>query len=185
MGLLSTRLKNNGIKKTVALTHGHEVGWAFTPGLKQTFQKIVKDVDKLTYLTKFTYDKIAEAISTEDLAKFEQLTPGIDVENAINLALTKVSTNSVDTHWSDATIPAAPWQKAQSDPDWAGEALYKDTRERVTDASIENLWKAIEEIGGDNGWYGADFLDLGVLIVLSVDLNLQPVLSIVAYPNPF
>ena len=80
MGLLSTRLKNNGIKKTVALTHGHEVGWAFTPGLKQTFQKIVKDVDKLTYLTKFTYDKIAEAISTEDLAKFEQLTPGIDVD---------------------------------------------------------------------------------------------------------
>jgi len=82
----------------------------------------------------------------------------IDVENAINLALTKVSTNSVDTHWSDATIPAAPWQKAQSDPDWAGEALYKDTRERITDASIESLWKAIEEIGGDNGWYGADFL---------------------------
>jgi hypothetical protein len=82
----------------------------------------------------------------------------IDVENAINLALTKVSTNSVDTRWSDATLPTAPWQKAQSDPDWAGEALYKDTRERVTDASIESLWKAIEEIGGDNGWYGSDFL---------------------------
>ena len=61
LGLLSSRLKSNGVKKTVALTHGHEVGWAFTPGLKQTFQKIVKDVDKLTYLTKFTYEKISEA----------------------------------------------------------------------------------------------------------------------------
>ena len=79
LGLLSSRLKSNGVKKTVALTHGHEVGWAFTPGLKQTFQKIVKDVDKLTYLTKFTYEKIAEAISDEELTKFEQLTPGIDI----------------------------------------------------------------------------------------------------------
>ena len=79
LGLLSARLKRNGVKKTVALTHGHEVGWAFTPGLKQTFQKIVKDVDKLTYLTKFTFEKISEAISQPELSKFEQLTPGIDL----------------------------------------------------------------------------------------------------------
>jgi len=52
----------------------------------------------------------------------------------------------------------APWQKAQSDPAWAGEALYKDIKVRVNDASIKNLWAAIEEIGGDNGWYGSDFL---------------------------
>jgi len=82
----------------------------------------------------------------------------IDVENAINLALNKVSDNEVATRWSDATLPTAPWQKAQSDPDWAGESLYKDTRVRVTDASIKNLWAAIEEIGGETGWYGSDFL---------------------------
>ena len=82
----------------------------------------------------------------------------IDVSTAITLALSKVSSNAVSTRWSDATAPYAPWQKAQSDPDWAGEALYKDTKVRVTDASMENLWVAIEEIGGDNGWYGADFL---------------------------
>jgi uncharacterized protein YbjT (DUF2867 family) len=82
----------------------------------------------------------------------------IDVENAINLALNKVSDNEVATRWSDASLPTAPWQKAQSDPDWAGESLYKDTRVRVTDASIKNLWAAIEEIGGETGWYGSDFL---------------------------
>lgn len=82
----------------------------------------------------------------------------IDVTTAIDLALTKVSSNLVTTRWSDATLPTAPWQKAQSDPEWAGEALYKDTRVRITDASIENLWAAIEEIGGDNGWYGSDQL---------------------------
>jgi len=86
LGLLSTKLKENGIKKTVALTHGHEVGWSFTPGLKQTFQKIVKDVDRLTYLTKFTFEKIKEAIPESELIKFEQLTPGINVElfNPVN-----------------------------------------------------------------------------------------------------
>ena len=82
----------------------------------------------------------------------------IDVSTAISLALSKVSSNNVSTRWSDATAPTAPWQKAQSDPDWAGEALYKDTRVRVTNSSMENLWAAIEEIGGDNGWYGSDLL---------------------------
>ena len=82
----------------------------------------------------------------------------IDVEGAITLALSHVSSNTVKTRWSDATTQTAPWQKAQSDPSWAGEALYKDSRVRVTDASMEHLWEAIEEIGGDNGWYGADFL---------------------------
>jgi len=82
----------------------------------------------------------------------------IDVEGAIKLALSHVSGNTVKTRWSDATTQTAPWQKAQSDPDWAGEALYKDTKVRVTDASMENLWVAIEEIGGENGWYGSDFL---------------------------
>jgi uncharacterized protein YbjT (DUF2867 family) len=82
----------------------------------------------------------------------------IDVEGAIKLALSHVTGNTVKTRWSDATTQTAPWQKAQSDPDWAGEALYKDSKVRVTDASMENLWVAIEEIGGENGWYGADFL---------------------------
>ncbi len=82
----------------------------------------------------------------------------IDVAGAINLALTNISSNTVSTRWSDASIQIAPWQKAQSDPDWAGETLYKDTRIKITDASITSLWSSIEKIGGDNGWYGSDLL---------------------------
>ena len=82
----------------------------------------------------------------------------IDVDGAVSLALSNVSSNTVSTRWSDATLPTAPWQKAQSDPEWAGEMLLKDKRVRTTDASIKSLWEAIEEIGGDNGWYGSDFL---------------------------
>ena len=82
----------------------------------------------------------------------------IDVEGAIRLALSQIADRDVITRWSDASHPTAPWQKAQGDPDWAGEMVLRDRRESITDASAPALWQAIESIGGDNGWYGADFL---------------------------
>jgi uncharacterized protein YbjT (DUF2867 family) len=82
----------------------------------------------------------------------------IDVENAILLALSKITTHNVETRWSDATMPTAPWQKAQGDPDWAGEMVLRDRRERITDVSAEKVWGQVERIGGDNGWFGSDFL---------------------------
>ena len=82
----------------------------------------------------------------------------INVEQAINLALTKITTHNVETRWSDASVATAPWQKAQSDPDWAGELVLTDHRETITDVPADVVWKRIEGIGGDHGWYGADFL---------------------------
>jgi len=82
----------------------------------------------------------------------------IDVEGAVTLALSKIADRDVITRWSDAAYPTAPWQKAQSDPAWAGEMVLRDRREQATDASASALWQSIESIGGDNGWYGADFL---------------------------
>jgi uncharacterized protein YbjT (DUF2867 family) len=82
----------------------------------------------------------------------------IDVTNAINLALSRTTSNQVETRWSDATVITAPWQKAQSDPDWAGEVTHRDKREVLTDAPIDCVWQSIEQIGGQTGWYGADFL---------------------------
>jgi len=81
-----------------------------------------------------------------------------DVTRAIELALSRISANAVETRWSDAAIQTAPWQKAQSDPAWAGEMILRDFREVITDAPIEKVWESIEQIGGENGWYGADFL---------------------------
>lgn len=82
----------------------------------------------------------------------------IDVNTAINLALSRTTSNQVETRWSDANAITAPWQKAQSDPDWAGEITLRDKREVITDAPIDCVWKSIEHIGGETGWYGADFL---------------------------
>ena len=82
----------------------------------------------------------------------------LSVETAITLALSKISDHGVETRWSDASIPTAPWQKAQGDPEWAGETILRDRREVVTEKSAEAIWKQIEGIGGEHGWFGADFL---------------------------
>ena len=82
----------------------------------------------------------------------------LQVNQAIELALSRTTQNQVESRWSDATQPTAPWQKAQSDPEWAGETIYRDHREKIVETSRANLWKSVEQIGGENGWYGADFL---------------------------
>lgn len=80
------------------------------------------------------------------------------ITNAIELALERASSNQIETRWSDATSPTAPWQRAQGDPSWAGATEFKDIREQITKAPIENVWNCIERIGGVNGWYGSDWL---------------------------
>ncbi len=82
----------------------------------------------------------------------------IPLATAIELALSKISSHDVVTRWSDANSFTAPWAKAQSDPEWSGEKLYTDRRERLTDAPIDAVWSAIEKIGGEHGWYGVDYL---------------------------
>ena len=82
----------------------------------------------------------------------------IPIRTAIELALERITNNEIETRWSDATAPTAPWQKAQGDPSWAGAAEFKDIRVRETNAPISEVWKCVERIGGNNGWYGSDWL---------------------------
>jgi uncharacterized protein YbjT (DUF2867 family) len=82
----------------------------------------------------------------------------LTVAQAIELALNRTANNLVNTRWSDASFPTAPWQKAQGDPDWAGELTLKDHREITTDVSLKFVWQEIEKIGGEHGWFGSDWL---------------------------
>lgn len=74
-------------------------------------------------------------------------------ERAVELALARVRSGDVPTHWADAELRGAPSDPLPSDPDWAGGDLYVDERSHVVDASPEALWQVIEGIGGANGWY--------------------------------
>ena len=81
-----------------------------------------------------------------------------DFTTAVELALTRVRNQDVQTRWSSASVPGTSSEPLPTDPEWSGGSLYSDLRERVTTASPENLWKIIEGIGGDNGYYALPFL---------------------------
>ncbi len=79
-------------------------------------------------------------------------------DEAVRLALLQIQDAQVATRWSGASVPGAPSDPLPSDPDWAGGSLLEDVREMRSTASPEELWAALERIGGDNGWYSSDFL---------------------------
>ncbi|WP_328557290.1 SDR family oxidoreductase [Streptomyces sp. NBC_00358] len=72
---------------------------------------------------------------------------------AVALALQRVRDAQVTTRWSSASYPGTSSDPLPTDPDWAGGSLYTDLRELTVDAPPEALWRVIEGIGGENGWY--------------------------------
>ncbi len=58
---------------------------------------------------------------------------------AVSLALARIARGEVETTWNNGTAAQLP-----SDPEWAGEVVYTDTRARHSAASPEQLWKAVE-----------------------------------------
>lgn len=90
-----------------------------------------------------------------DIARYVPDAPGrpLPFDEALALALRRVREAQVATRWSSAAVPGAPSDPLPTDPDWAGGSLYQDERQLPVDASREALWKVIEGIGGDNGWY--------------------------------
>ncbi|MEZ5115727.1 MAG: SDR family oxidoreductase [Candidatus Nanopelagicales bacterium] len=79
-------------------------------------------------------------------------------DRAVELALQRVADADVSTRWSSASYPGAPSDPLPTDPDWSGGTLYTDVREVGTDAAPESVWRAVERIGGDTGWYSARLL---------------------------
>ncbi|MFE3761640.1 SDR family oxidoreductase [Streptomyces sp. NPDC059104] len=90
-----------------------------------------------------------------DIAAYVPDPPGspIGFDRALALALQRVREAKVTTRWSSASLPGAPSDPLPTDPDWAGGSLYTDERELPVDAPPDALWRVVEGIGGENGWY--------------------------------
>jgi uncharacterized protein YbjT (DUF2867 family) len=73
-------------------------------------------------------------------------------KTAVKLALSKVKSSSVETRWTDASVPYAPSDPLPTDPDWAGGSVYFDVRKVRSDDSVETVFARIEAIGGENGY---------------------------------
>ena len=93
--------------------------------------------------------------SEHDIASYIPDPPGglVPLDRAITLALQHTREGAVSTRWSSAATPGAPSDPLPSDPSWAGGSLYVDARISAVRASPTALWRVIEGIGGETGWY--------------------------------
>lgn len=81
LAVLSKGLRKSGVKKIIALTHGHEVWWAKLWPFSSAIAFIGRHVDHLTYLGDFTKGEIAKALSSGAKAAMIKIAPGIDTEH--------------------------------------------------------------------------------------------------------
>lgn len=72
---------------------------------------------------------------------------------SVELALVRMRSGEVETSWRNTEVIGAPSDPLPSDPEWAGHAVYTDSRTVSVDAPSGELWSIVEGIGGDTGWY--------------------------------
>jgi phosphatidylinositol alpha-1,6-mannosyltransferase len=81
LGLLSASMKRAGVKRSVALTHGHEVWWAKVFPFNFLLRRIGSTVDVLTYLGEFTQSAISKALTSNAERAMVKIAPGIDTDH--------------------------------------------------------------------------------------------------------
>jgi phosphatidylinositol alpha-1,6-mannosyltransferase len=83
LGLMGGALRKSGVKKIVALTHGHEVWWAKIFPFNLAINRIGRMSDHLTYLGEFTRNAISKALTKKDAQAMVKIAPGIDTGHFI------------------------------------------------------------------------------------------------------
>jgi phosphatidyl-myo-inositol dimannoside synthase len=77
LALLGPGLRRSaGVRRVVASTHGHEVGWSMLPGARQVLRRIGHDADAVTVVSRYTRGRVAAAFGSD--AALELLPPGVD-----------------------------------------------------------------------------------------------------------
>ena len=78
-------------------------------------------------------------------------------DTSVRLSLQRIGEAEVATRWSSASLPGAPSDPLPTDPQWAGGSLYRDERRTAVDAPAEVVWRVIQAVGGESGWYSWPF----------------------------
>ena len=78
LGLLAPSLRRAGAGRIVAITHGHEAGWAALPGARSLLRRIGDETDVLTYLGEYFRVRLARVLSAQAAARMVRLAPGVD-----------------------------------------------------------------------------------------------------------
>jgi phosphatidylinositol alpha-1,6-mannosyltransferase len=78
LGLITPVLRKAGVRKAIAITHGHEAGWAALPVARQLLRRIGDKTDVMTYLGEYFRVRVASALSPQAAARMARLHPGVD-----------------------------------------------------------------------------------------------------------
>ncbi|MBM7471991.1 SDR family oxidoreductase [Subtercola frigoramans] len=127
----------------------------FTPWLASQWVNLVSPIPRnlaVPIIESLQFDCVA---SEHDIAEYIPDPEGglTGYRRSVRLALEKMRTGQVETSWQDTDVRGAPSDTLPSDPEWTGHTVYTDLKVRETDAKPGDLWRVIEGIGGDNGWY--------------------------------
>lgn len=76
LALLGPAVRRAGIRRVVASSHGHEVGWSMLPLGRLALRRIGTDADVVTAVSRYTRARVASAFGPE--AALELLPPGVD-----------------------------------------------------------------------------------------------------------
>jgi phosphatidylinositol alpha-1,6-mannosyltransferase len=78
LGLITPALRRAGVERAVAITHGHEAGWAALPGARALLHSIGEETDVVTYLGEYFRVRVSQALSARAAARMLRLAPGVD-----------------------------------------------------------------------------------------------------------
>ena len=104
--------------------------------------------------------KLIDSISIPSIVENLQAKQDFDIQpigikEAIQIALQQEVDEIIESHWADAlssSVQAKPYGGTLVD------SKIVDTRVEYVEASAEEVFPYIEQIGGEHGWYYADFL---------------------------
>ena len=82
----------------------------------------------------------------------------LSCRDAIRRALGRIRQNAVESTCADAGYAAPPEWLACGDAPYAGGSIYQCGYRAVIAAPMAAVWKAVENIGGDAGWYWGNAL---------------------------
>lgn len=153
--LMQIYAKVAGLKKRIILPIN-----LLSPELSSHWVNLVTPVPRSIARPLVRSLKHAAVCSNNDIKQYVPDPPEglLSCEQAVRAALTRVQDAKVATRWSGASLRNTASEPLPSDPDWSGGSLYNDVREIDCAASQVVLWRSVERIGGEHGWYAGNFL---------------------------
>jgi uncharacterized protein YbjT (DUF2867 family) len=123
-----------------------------SPWLSSQWVNVVTPVPRALAIPLIESLRNSVVVSESDIRELVPFEP-LPFDVAVERALASVRDGDVATRWADAAWPDSPSDPLPSDPSWSGGSAYRDERSAEVDAPPEELWRAVEGIGGERGWY--------------------------------